>query len=85
MKNPEKRGYLVENCHRVGLNPPTNTTFDWFEAEDSASFSRKFWATLLKQIATKSKLTTEEEIYETTRHQNREKPQNSCFPNRPQS
>jgi len=41
MKNPEKRAYFIESCHRVGLNPQTNTTFDWLEAEDRASFRRK--------------------------------------------
>ena len=41
MKNPEKRAYFIENCSKLGLNPETNTTFDWLEADDRASFSRK--------------------------------------------
>jgi hypothetical protein len=41
MKNPEKRSYFIENCARLGLNPQMNSTFDWLEADDRASFSRK--------------------------------------------
>jgi len=41
MKNPEKRGYFIENCHKLGLNPEMNTTFDWLEADDRESFRRK--------------------------------------------
>jgi hypothetical protein len=41
MKNPEKRAYFMENCSKLGLNPETNTTFDWLEADDRASFRRK--------------------------------------------
>ena len=41
MKNPEKRAYFIEDCSRLGLNPQMNTTFDWLEADDRASFSRK--------------------------------------------
>ena len=41
MKNPEKRAYFIENCSKIGLNPETNTTFDWLEADDRASFRRK--------------------------------------------
>jgi hypothetical protein len=41
MKNPERRGYFIENCHKVGLNPETNSTFDWLEADDRSSFHRK--------------------------------------------
>ena len=41
MKNPEKRAYFIENCSKLGLNPETNTTFDWLEADDRASFGRK--------------------------------------------
>jgi hypothetical protein len=40
MKDPEKRAYFIENCSRHGLDPETNTTFDWLEADDRASFSR---------------------------------------------
>jgi uncharacterized protein DUF5069 len=40
MKNPERRAYFIENCQKIGLNPQTNTTFDWLEADDRASFSR---------------------------------------------
>ena len=38
MKNPEKRAYFIENCHRLGLNPKKTTTFDWLEADDRFSF-----------------------------------------------
>jgi hypothetical protein len=41
MKNPEKRGMFIENCARLGLNPQTNSTFDWLEADDRESFRRK--------------------------------------------
>jgi hypothetical protein len=41
MKNPEKRGYFIQDCSRLMLNPETNTTFDWLEADDRASFRRK--------------------------------------------
>ena len=41
MKNPEKRAYFIEQCSKLGLNPETATTFDWLEADDRASFSRK--------------------------------------------
>jgi hypothetical protein len=38
MKNPEKRAYFIEECSKLGLNPQMNTTFDWLEADDRASF-----------------------------------------------
>ncbi len=38
MKNPERRDYFIENCSRLMLNPETNSTFDWLEADDRASF-----------------------------------------------
>jgi hypothetical protein len=41
MKNPESRAHFIESCSKLGLNPETNTTFDWLEADDRASFSRK--------------------------------------------
>ena len=41
MKNPEKRAFFIENCSKLGLNPQTNTTFDWLEADDRESFRRK--------------------------------------------
>jgi hypothetical protein len=41
MKNPEKRARFIENCSQLMLNPETNTTFDWLDADDRASFSRK--------------------------------------------
>jgi hypothetical protein len=41
MKNPEKRSHFIESCSALGLNPQMNTTFDWLEADDRASFSRK--------------------------------------------
>ncbi|HLX96261.1 MAG TPA: DUF5069 domain-containing protein [Verrucomicrobiae bacterium] len=41
MKNPEKRADFIEDCSRLGLNPQMNSTFDWLEADDRASFSRK--------------------------------------------
>jgi hypothetical protein len=41
MKNPERRAQFMDNCSRLMLNPEMNTTFDWLEADDRASFSRK--------------------------------------------
>jgi hypothetical protein len=41
MKDPAKRGYFIENCHKIGLNPEMNSTFDWLEADDRSSFSRR--------------------------------------------
>jgi hypothetical protein len=38
MKNPEKRAYFIEDCHRLGLDPNKTTTFDWLEADDRFSF-----------------------------------------------
>ena len=38
MKNPEKRDYFIESCHRLGLNPDKTTTFEWLEADDRFSF-----------------------------------------------
>jgi hypothetical protein len=40
IKNPDKRDYFMGDCHRLGLNPETNTTFDWLEADDRESFRR---------------------------------------------
>lgn len=40
MKVPEKRSFFIEECARLGINPETNTTFDWLEADDRASFRR---------------------------------------------
>jgi hypothetical protein len=42
MQVPEKRAYFIESCATLGLNPRTNTTFDWLEADDRASFNRKW-------------------------------------------
>ena len=41
MKNPEKANRFIENCHKLGLNPITNSTFDWLEADDRASFPQR--------------------------------------------
>jgi hypothetical protein len=41
MKNLERRGRFIENCHKIGLNPETNSTFDWLEADDRSSFHRQ--------------------------------------------
>jgi len=41
MKVPEKRGYFIESCHKIGLNPEMNSTFDWLEADDRSSFHRR--------------------------------------------
>jgi hypothetical protein len=41
MENPKKRAYFIENCYKLGLHPETNTTFDWLEADDEATFNRK--------------------------------------------
>ena len=38
IKNPEKRAYFIEDCHRLGLDPKKTTTFDWLEADDRFSF-----------------------------------------------
>jgi hypothetical protein len=38
MKDPKKRDYFMESCHRLGLNPEKTTTFDWLEADDRFSF-----------------------------------------------
>lgn len=38
MKNPEKRASFIQNCSTVCLNPQMNSTFDWLEADDRASF-----------------------------------------------
>src|SRR6202453_3661891 len=35
---PEKRAAFIENCHKAGLNPDMNSTFDWLEADDRQSF-----------------------------------------------
>jgi len=40
IKNPDKRDYFIENCHKLGLNPQMNGTFDWLEADDRESFRR---------------------------------------------
>jgi hypothetical protein len=41
MKDPASRSFFMEDCARLWLNPQTNTTFDWLEADDRASFSHK--------------------------------------------
>lgn len=41
MKNPERRSAFIEKCHRLGLNPEMNTTFDWLEADDRSTFWHK--------------------------------------------
>jgi hypothetical protein len=40
MKNPERRVHFMESCAKLLLNPETNSTFDWLEADDRASFRR---------------------------------------------
>lgn len=40
IKDPNKRDYFIESCHQLGLNPQTNSTFDWLEADDRNSFRR---------------------------------------------
>ena len=40
IKDPNKRDFFIENCHKLGLNPQTNSTFDWLEADDRESFRR---------------------------------------------
>lgn len=39
MNDTKKRAYFMENCTKLGLNPETNTLFDWLEADDLASFT----------------------------------------------
>ena len=41
MKDPERRSAFIEKCHRLGLNPEMNTTFDWLEADDRSTFWHK--------------------------------------------
>src|ERR1700679_2038393 len=41
MKDLEKRAYFMESCSKLVLNPETNSTFDWLEADDRATFRRK--------------------------------------------
>jgi hypothetical protein len=41
MKNPERRGFFIENCHKLGLNPEMNSMFDWLEADDRHTFSSR--------------------------------------------
>jgi hypothetical protein len=41
MKNPEKRVAFIRNCSKLCLNPQMNTTFDWLETDDRASFSNR--------------------------------------------
>jgi hypothetical protein len=41
IKNPERRAAFIQSCSQLMLNPETNSTFDWLEADDRASFSRK--------------------------------------------
>jgi hypothetical protein len=41
MKDPDNRAYFIEDCHRLGLNPEMNSTFDWLEADDRESFRKK--------------------------------------------
>ncbi|MBI5386946.1 MAG: DUF5069 domain-containing protein [Verrucomicrobia bacterium] len=41
MKTPETRAAFMANCSKLFLNPVTNTTFDWLEADDRASFSHR--------------------------------------------
>ncbi len=41
MKNPEKRGYFIQSCSELGLNPQMNSTFDWLEADDRENFRPK--------------------------------------------
>jgi len=41
INNPEKSAYFIEKCTKLGLDPETNTTFDWLEADDRASFNHK--------------------------------------------
>jgi hypothetical protein len=41
MKDKERRKAFVESCSRLFLNPEMNSTFDWLEADDRASFPRK--------------------------------------------
>jgi uncharacterized protein DUF5069 len=41
MRNPQKRAAFMQNCSTLFLNPHTNTTFDWLEADDRASFTHR--------------------------------------------
>ncbi len=41
MRNPEKHSDFFQSCSVLGLNPRTNTTFDWLEADDRRTFRAK--------------------------------------------
>ena len=41
MKTPASRGNFIESCHKIGLNPEMNSTFDWLEADDRHTFSNR--------------------------------------------
>jgi hypothetical protein len=41
MNNPEKRGFFIEECKKLALDPEKTSTFDWLEADDRASFKSK--------------------------------------------
>ena len=38
MNDPQKRGFFIEECKKLGLDAETSSTFDWLEADDRASF-----------------------------------------------
>jgi hypothetical protein len=40
MNDSAKRAGFIEHCSKLGLNPQMNSTFDWLEADDRASFHR---------------------------------------------
>ncbi len=39
--DPAKKAFFEDCCTKLGLDPQKATTFDWLEADDRASFSRK--------------------------------------------
>jgi hypothetical protein len=40
-KSFNKRGFFIENCKQLGLNPEKSAAFNWLEADERASFNCK--------------------------------------------
>jgi hypothetical protein len=39
--DPEKKEWFSEQCQALGLDPAKTTLFEWLEADDKASYSKK--------------------------------------------
>lgn len=37
--NPEKKEWFAEQCAEAGIDPETNTLFDWLETDDKLSYA----------------------------------------------